>query len=1048
MKHHIFLIIFTLFIQFTVYAQSSCLSEGLTITSQGDINNFVNQYPDCTHIIGKLFAFTPAQTLDGLQQIESIGGDLGICCTAWPFKNLEGLNNLKSVGGYVHITGHKGLQDISALSQLTTIGGELKIFNNLILENLDGLESLESVGGYLDIQWNDNIKDISALRNLSHVGGSIEVDGNDVLQTLGGFMSDIDYLEKSLSITNNPLLTELTGIESLDSVGGYLSIRGNAMLNKISTLTDLQVVGGGLTIQDNPSLTSLEGLENLREVRANLTIQNNDTLATASGLQNLSYVRNYLRISGNEQLKSFAAMDKLIEVEGDLFIYDNPSLEHFDGLRGLHTVGGRLGIYDNDTLLHLDELSNLRYVLGTLRITDDRNLSSITGLQNINPTFLNYKSTSTTSLTLTGNPQLSDCQIQPICDLVERAPGKIRIESNGPTCDEADDFMCGRYSIRGKVFLDKNKDGIYGLSEYGVNGQQIELSGTDYNVLTDEFGNFSIICDSAEMYSLSLLETPYHTLTTDSQYVFTFVPGDTLNDDFVFGIYPTEEEYTGQVSLSSEPTRCNTDVTFYIRIRNTSFALIRGRVDLLMDPSTTFVSASEPLIGEFSNTTRIALETDFLSPYEYQDIQIVLQMPTEQSTGQALSFSTDFYRAISSDYQLLDHQDYDEIVLCSYDPNDKKVSPAGVKEENYTLADQALTYTVRFQNTGNAEAIDVRIRDTISPFLDMTTLEVLDASFQHHVLVRERAVEFFFENIYLPDSVSNEPLSHGYVTYRINPLPGIEDLSVIENTAHIIFDFNPAIVTNTTSNTMVDTIGETVYVEIDTVACAGDVILGLTSNGTLSDTIDNGPLCLLIHNTHVYFQAASLHVESYSGCTGDSISVRGEQIYVGGEILTYTDSTYTSIGCLDSLIDITVAPIILPPITIDTSICEGLDYMGFVDAGTYNLDSLDQLTGCIQEIVLELGVIPASDPTCITSTVDIDFWDFRIFPNPSSAVVTVTSNQHLDSVVLYDMRGQRIRTIVDVGSECTIDVSNLSAGVYLMVCSTGSSFRYERMIRH
>ena len=56
-----------------------------------------------------------------------------------------------------------------------------------------------------------------------------------------------------------------------------------------------------------------------------------------------------------------------------------------------------------------------------------------------------------------------------------------------------------------------------------------------------------------------------------------------------------------------------------------------------------------------------------------------------------------------------------------------------------------------------------------------------------------------FNDIKLLDSSHSEPLSHGYITYSIKPkLPvGIGD--VITNTAAIYFDYNPPIITNTTS---------------------------------------------------------------------------------------------------------------------------------------------------------------------------------------------------------------------------------------------------------
>jgi hypothetical protein len=63
---------------------------------------------------------------------------------------------------------------------------------------------------------------------------------------------------------------------------------------------------------------------------------------------------------------------------------------------------------------------------------------------------------------------------------------------------------------------------------------------------------------------------------------------------------------------------------------------------------------------------------------------------------------------------------------------------------------------------------------------------------------------FTFDNILLPDSNVNEPLSHGFVRYRIRPGIPTTDPTVITNTAYIYFDQNPAVVTNTTLTTFSD----------------------------------------------------------------------------------------------------------------------------------------------------------------------------------------------------------------------------------------------------
>ncbi|MFT5823160.1 MAG: hypothetical protein ACI8ZM_004420 [Crocinitomix sp.] len=56
----------------------------------------------------------------------------------------------------------------------------------------------------------------------------------------------------------------------------------------------------------------------------------------------------------------------------------------------------------------------------------------------------------------------------------------------------------------------------------------------------------------------------------------------------------------------------------------------------------------------------------------------------------------------------------------------------------------------------------------------------------------------------LPDSNVNELASHSFLKYRIDLLPDLDLGTVITNTAHIYFDANPAVITNTTINTLFD----------------------------------------------------------------------------------------------------------------------------------------------------------------------------------------------------------------------------------------------------
>jgi hypothetical protein len=120
-----------------------------------------------------------------------------------------------------------------------------------------------------------------------------------------------------------------------------------------------------------------------------------------------------------------------------------------------------------------------------------------------------------------------------------------------------------------------------------------------------------------------------------------------------------------------------------------------------------------------------------------------------------------------------------------------------------------LTYTIRFQNTGAAPAQNIYIQDTLSSNLDWSTFELLSAS--HPMFVNHLGngiLRFEFDNIWLVDSSVSQELSQGYLTYRITENTNCFTVgSEIENTAYIYFDWNDPIITNTTYNINVETIG-------------------------------------------------------------------------------------------------------------------------------------------------------------------------------------------------------------------------------------------------
>jgi len=142
---------------------------------------------------------------------------------------------------------------------------------------------------------------------------------------------------------------------------------------------------------------------------------------------------------------------------------------------------------------------------------------------------------------------------------------------------------------------------------------------------------------------------------------------------------------------------------------------------------------------------------------------------------------------------------YCGVTVSSFDPNDKTGYPLGISSEHFIYRNQQMQYVVRFQNTGTDTAFNIIIRDTLDSDLDIATVTPGVASHPYTFnLVDSLVLEWIFPNIMLPDSNVNEPESNGFLTYTVNPKENLSDWTSITNRANIFFDYNPAIITNTT----------------------------------------------------------------------------------------------------------------------------------------------------------------------------------------------------------------------------------------------------------
>jgi hypothetical protein len=139
-----------------------------------------------------------------------------------------------------------------------------------------------------------------------------------------------------------------------------------------------------------------------------------------------------------------------------------------------------------------------------------------------------------------------------------------------------------------------------------------------------------------------------------------------------------------------------------------------------------------------------------------------------------------------------------QTVVAAYDPNDKQCLP-----EAFNPATTFLDYHIRFQNLGNDSAVNVFIVDSISRQLPLQFLRVTanshPAAYNLNYRLQGHAVIWEFRDILLaPKVTAGDNASSGFVRFRAGMRSGLQRGDTIFNKAYIYFDFQPAVITNTT----------------------------------------------------------------------------------------------------------------------------------------------------------------------------------------------------------------------------------------------------------
>ena len=370
-------------------------------------------------------------------------------------------------------------------------------------------------------------------------------------------------------------------------------------------------------------------------------------------------------------------------------------------------------------------------------------------------------------------------------------------------------------TITGTTYLDNNSNCIFDAGDDTLKYVPVEVIDPATGALleqtwTNSLGMYSATVPSGVNLEVHATAVSGATLNCPSSGLYSFnIPSGSISS-YDFGYSCDTAHFDLTTSVSGAGFVPGLIGSMYVSAGNLACQPQSGIITLTLDPLVSYVGtyygpAPTSVVGNVLtwNTPSMSLSGYYYGWWSqfYSHIQVTTD--TNATIGDTVCHTISI-APTAGDIDITNNQySYCTPVLASYDPNMKEVTPKGLNATGDVDPNTTFTYTVHFQNTGNYPATNVYILDTISAHLDLSTLEIIAASHEMNLLDLGSGIfKFQFNDINLPDSVSNEPESHGHVTYRIRTLNGLPIGTEIENTAHIFFDYNDAVVTNTTLNTI------------------------------------------------------------------------------------------------------------------------------------------------------------------------------------------------------------------------------------------------------
>jgi Secretion system C-terminal sorting domain/Domain of unknown function DUF11 len=363
--------------------------------------------------------------------------------------------------------------------------------------------------------------------------------------------------------------------------------------------------------------------------------------------------------------------------------------------------------------------------------------------------------------------------------------------------------VLGCAGINLNAFIDNNGNGVQDTGEngfpFGTYTYEVNDSGTVHNI-SDADGNFTIYDESiTNSYDISYvipeIYSEYYSVAPASISDITPEVAGSV-DTYNFPITVLQEYNDLSVQLIASAGNPAAGFNHYVTIVYTNLGtqtVASGTVTFTQDNAFTVIGIY-PTGGTITTSGCVYPFTN-LAPLETRYITVYMTVPAipEVALGQITSCTASI-TPVADDVTPADNSsELTQEIVASYDPNDiTEAHGPRIIADDFS-DDEYLYYTIRFQNTGTASAYNIRVEELLNEQVDPSTLVMLHGSHDFTLDRTGNHLTWKFANIMLPAEQVNEEGSHGYVTFKIKPYPGIQAGDVIPAAAGIYFDFNPVI---------------------------------------------------------------------------------------------------------------------------------------------------------------------------------------------------------------------------------------------------------------